>query len=109
MQTEILDLAKNETDALKQTRPEGSISNAIIVYDYQVAGLFSFSKAVYDAAEDSESVSLTVTRSHGTQGRVGISFVTEGITATAGGLFRSFGNSGIFGWRGNKDHCSEYR
>ena len=31
-------LAKNETDALTQTRPEGSISNGIIVYDYQVAG-----------------------------------------------------------------------
>ena len=60
------------------------------------AGVLQFSSASYSVNENGGSVSISVTRTGGSSGAVGVSYATSNGTATAGSDFVS--NSGTLSW-----------
>merc|ERR1711871_766508 len=58
-------------------------ASSISVTPYQEGGLFSFSQAEFIATENQKYTEITVTRSHGTKGRVPVDFRTKDGTASS--------------------------
>jgi hypothetical protein len=92
----------NETVNLTLSSPTGgatlgSPSTAVLtIIDIPVPGSIQFSSATYSVNENGGSVTITVTRTGGSGGAVGVSYATSNGSATAGSDYTS--RSGTLNW-----------
>ena len=95
----------NETVNLALTSPTGgatlgSPSTAVLTItdnDAAPAGTLQFSAATYSVAENGGNATITVTRTGGSAGAVGVSFATSNGTATAGQDYTATSQTVSFG------------
>ena len=73
-------------------------------YTAQPGGVLQFSSSAYSASESGGSVTITVTRTGGSNGAVGVSYATSNGTAAAGSDYTS--RNGALSW-GNGDSASK--
>merc|ERR1711871_1537979 len=83
---EIQSLSNDEVQNLTKAAASTTASvlptaTSISVTPYQVGGLFSFSQAEFTVAENQQYAEITVTRRHGSKGRVPVDYETKDGTA----------------------------
>jgi ribosomal protein L35AE/L33A len=100
----------NETVKLALNGPTGgavlgSPNTALLtIIDVPMTGTLQFSSAIYSVNENSGNAIITVTRTGGSSGAVGVSYATGNGTATAGSDYT--GSSGTLSWA-NGDTASK--